>query len=407
MDDVIIRVDDVSKDFRLPHQKAGSIKNIVTNLYSFTSRTYETQHTLKNISFGVKRGEFFGIVGRNGSGKSTLLKILAGIYQPTKGSVSIGGKVVPFIELGVGFNGELTGRENVFLNGALLGFSEKEIAAKYKDIVDFAELEKFMDQKLKNYSSGMQVRLAFSVATKLAESDILLIDEVLAVGDASFQRKCFEYFRELKRLKKTVVFVSHDMGAIQQYCDRAIMIDSSELMADDKPAVVASMYNKMFVSQAYRATTKDGKSVSGEDRWGDGKATITSVRVKAEDPKSYNDAGKITITVEIKAKENIEKPIVGFSIKNTMLVQIFGANTQRLNYDLPAMKKGDKLRIVWQTENILNEGIYYVDSTISHDEAASVSDRWPDAAFFSTYRENSTSYQVNPPVTIEASVLAD
>src|SRR5690606_31573026 len=153
-------------------------------------RTYEKQQVLKNISFEIKKGEFVGIVGRNGSGKSTLLKLLAGIYSPDKGSIEVNGKLVPFIELGVGFNPELTGRENVFLNGALLGFNRKEMQAMYKDIVEFAELERFMDQKLKNYSSGMQVRLAFSIAIR-AQSDILLIDEVLAVGDAAFQQKCY------------------------------------------------------------------------------------------------------------------------------------------------------------------------------------------------------------------------
>src|SRR6185312_8467854 len=188
-------------------------------------RATETQHALKDISFEVKKGEFFGIVGRNGSGKSTMLKILAGIYQPTKGGVQKSGKLVPFIELGVGFNPELSGRENVFLNGALLGFSRKEIAAMYDEIVAFAELEKFMDQKLKNYSSGMQVRLAFSIAIR-AKSDILLIDEVLAVGDASFQQKCFDYFYKLKQDKRTVVFVSHDMGAVERFCDRAVLIDN-------------------------------------------------------------------------------------------------------------------------------------------------------------------------------------
>ena len=216
-DQTAIRIDNVSKSFKLPDERVDSVKSLFVNpLRSKKGLQTETQHALKNISFEVKKGEFFGIVGRNGSGKSTLLKIIAGIYQPTKGKVTLKGRLVPFIELGVGFNPELTGRENVYLNGALMGFSTKEVGKKYDQIVEFAELERFMDQKLKNYSSGMQVRLAFSVATILAESDILLIDEVLAVGDADFQRKCFEYFKRVKKLKKTVVFVSHDMNAIRE-----------------------------------------------------------------------------------------------------------------------------------------------------------------------------------------------
>ena len=210
--DIAISVKNVSKNFALPHEKADSVKSVFVNPFNKNRRKFEVQHALSDISFDIPKGEFFGIVGRNGSGKSTLLKIIAGIYVPNSGSVTVNGRLVPFIELGVGFNPELTGRENVYLNGALMGFSEKEVNRKYEAIVDFAEIERFMDQKLKNYSSGMQVRLAFSVATILADSEVLLIDEVLAVGDADFQRKCFEYFKKLKKDKKTVIFVSHDMS---------------------------------------------------------------------------------------------------------------------------------------------------------------------------------------------------
>ncbi len=206
-DDVAIKVDHVSKTFKLPHQKQNSIKGALISLMHGGKGKYETQRALNDISFEVKKGEFFGIVGKNGGGKSTLLKLLAGIYTPSSGGIQVNGKLTPFIELGVGFNPELTGRENVYLNGALLGFSRKEMEAMYPEIVDFAEIERFMDQKLKNYSSGMQVRLAFSIAIR-AQSDILLIDEVLAVGDAAFQQKCFRYFDQLKRDKRTIVFVS-------------------------------------------------------------------------------------------------------------------------------------------------------------------------------------------------------
>lgn len=243
-DTAAIKVDSVSKDFRLPHDKNSSLKSLI--IHPFRKRkTVEVQHALHDISFEVKKGEFFGILGRNGSGKSTMLKILAEIYRPTKGSIEYSGKLVPFIELGVGFNPELTGRENVYLNGALLGFSKKEIDQKYKDIVDFAELEDSMDQMLKNYSSGMQVRLAFSVATR-AEADILLIDEVLAVGDADFQRKCFEYFRSLKSAGKTVVFVTHDMSAVKKYCDRAILIEDSKMVYAGSAADTADRYLELF-----------------------------------------------------------------------------------------------------------------------------------------------------------------
>ncbi len=246
-EDISIKVDGVYKDFKLPHEKVGSVKNIFTGVARAisSSRAYTKQHAIKGVSFEVNRGDFFGIVGRNGSGKSTLLKILASIYQPTKGNVQVHGRLVPFIELGVGFNPELTGRDNVYLNGALLGFSEKEVEDMYDDVVAFAELSEFMDQKLKNYSSGMQVRLAFSMATR-AKADILLIDEVLAVGDADFQQKCFDYFKKLKGESVTVVFVSHNMIAVREFCNKAILIEGGVIAKQGTPEVVSDAYNKLF-----------------------------------------------------------------------------------------------------------------------------------------------------------------
>lgn len=240
--DVAIRVHNIKKDFYLPHEKSSkSLKSIIVNTFKKKNKGADTQHVLRGLSFDIKKGEFFGIVGRNGSGKSTLLKILAQIYQPTSGKVEHFGKLVPFIELGVGFNPELSGRENVYLNGALLGFTREEIAEKYDKIVEFAELEDFMDQKLKNYSSGMQVRLAFSVAIQ-ADADILLIDEVLAVGDEAFQRKCYAYFAELKRRKKTVVLVTHSMDSVQQFCTKAMLIDGGKIVKFGGTAKVAQRY---------------------------------------------------------------------------------------------------------------------------------------------------------------------
>jgi len=236
-EELAIKIDGVGKTFKLPHEKQSSLKGTLINFYR-RKKGYETQRALNEISFEVKKGEFFGIVGRNGSGKSTLLKILAGIYEPTRGTIEIRGKLTPFIELGVGFNPELTGRENVFLNGALLGFSRKEVKKLYKPIVAFAELGRFMDQKLKNYSSGMQVRLAFSIAIQ-ANTDILVLDEVLAVGDAAFQQKCFDYFERLKKDKKTIVIVTHDMSAVKRFCDRAVLIDQGDLKLIGSPDEVA------------------------------------------------------------------------------------------------------------------------------------------------------------------------
>lgn len=242
--DSVVIANNVVKDFAYTHEISNSLKSVIVHPFR-AKKPLNKHHALKGVSFEVKKGEFFGIVGRNGSGKSTLLKILAGIYQTTSGGVHVKGKLVPFIELGVGFNPELTGRENVYLNGALLGFSKKEIDSRYDDIVRFAELEDFMEQRLKNYSSGMQVRLAFSVATR-AEADILLIDEVLAVGDADFQRKCFDYFKALKKSGVTVIFVTHDMHAVKEYCDRVILVEGGVIKSEGAAEEVSKDYTRLF-----------------------------------------------------------------------------------------------------------------------------------------------------------------
>ena len=239
----IIIVDHLSKSFKLPTERSWGLKQAIFNRLKGI-KGYTKQEVLKDISFTVKKGEFLGIVGRNGSGKSTLLKILAQIYTPDSGSITVHGSLVPFIELGVGFNPELTGRENVYMNGAMLGFSNEEMDQMFDDIVEFAELAPFMDQKLKNYSSGMQVRLAFSIAIR-ARGDILILDEILAVGDAAFQEKCNQYFASLDK-SQTVILVTHSMENVREFCDRAILIDQGKIIEEGDPEVVADAYLKLF-----------------------------------------------------------------------------------------------------------------------------------------------------------------
>lgn len=226
MKKTIIELRNISKKFVIPHEKVRSLKNTVLNIWN--SRSYETFYALKDISFAVEEGEFLGIVGRNGSGKSTLLKILAGIYEPDGGEISVRDRISPFLELGVGFNGELSGRDNIYLYGSVLGLTKKQIDSKFDEIVSFAGLGKFMDLKMKNYSSGMYVRLAFSVAIR-ADAPILLIDEVLAVGDLDFRKKCFEVFDAHKKDGKTVVFVTHDPELITRFCDRALLLKNGSV----------------------------------------------------------------------------------------------------------------------------------------------------------------------------------
>ena len=241
--EISVEVKNISKTFKLPIDKSWGLKQAILNVLKGI-KGYTKQEVLKELNFKVKKGEFLGIVGRNGSGKSTLLKILSGIYVPDDGEVKINGSLVPFIELGVGFNPELTGKENIYLNGAMLGFSNSEMDQMYEEIVAFAELEPFMYQKLKNYSSGMQVRLAFSIAIR-ARGDILILDEVLAVGDAAFQEKCNEYFKNLKG-EQTVIIVTHDMNNVRRFCDRAILLEKGKIIKDGKPDKIADAYLKLF-----------------------------------------------------------------------------------------------------------------------------------------------------------------
>ncbi|HES0427339.1 TPA: ABC transporter ATP-binding protein [Streptococcus pyogenes] len=258
--EIAVKVQHVSKTFKLPTEATKSFRTTLVNRLRGI-KGFTEQHVLKDINFDVYKGDFFGIVGRNGSGKSTLLKIISQIYVPEKGQVTVDGKMVSFIELGVGFNPELTGRENVYMNGAMLGFTKDEVDDMYNDIVDFAELHHFMNQKLKNYSSGMQVRLAFSVAIK-AQGDVLILDEVLAVGDEAFQRKCNDYFMERKDSGKTTILVTHDMGAVKKYCNRAVLIEDGLVKAYGGPFDVANQYSVDNTETAEDAMNAEKISVS-------------------------------------------------------------------------------------------------------------------------------------------------
>lgn len=324
-DDIAVKVDGVAKEFKLPHEKTTSIKSAVVNFYK-RNRSFERQKVLNDISFEVKKGEFFGIVGRNGSGKSTLLKMLAGIYIPNAGTVQIKGLLTPFIELGVGFNPELTGRENVFLNGALLGFSRKEMNAMYDDIVEFAEIEKFMDQKLKNYSSGMQVRLAFSIAIR-AKSDILLIDEVLAVGDTAFQRKCYEVFTALRKEGRTIIFITHDMSAVERFCDRVMVIDKGKSKGIFTPSDATIEYDKL---NARYEKAPDASIKKQKNRWGTGEVKVTDVTFyrngKALKEVLFETGEKFEVEVKTKSK-NETNIVVGIAFEDVFGVNISGPNT--------------------------------------------------------------------------------
>ena len=388
MAEPMIRVTDVSKDFMLPHLRQTTLKGKVLNMFR-KSRTIEVQQALREISFDVEPGEFLGVVGRNGSGKSTLLKILAGIYMPTRGSVAVGGKLVPFIELGVGFNPELTGRENVYLNGALLGFSKSEVEAMYDDIVAFAELEESMDQKLKNYSSGMQVRVAFSVATR-AKADVLLIDEVLAVGDAAFQRKCFEHFRALKKSATTIVFVTHNMDAVREFCDRAILIENCRIVAQGSAEDVAAEYTELFNPQPTTAPPVQGK------RRGSGAIRYSEVAV----PGLLGDESGLTLELEAVAEQDVEEPVYSFFIKNSSGAPVLGTNSILKKQATGSLRKGERVRVTWSVPNVFSDGLHHVDLGITDRQGLAVYDLWEEAASFTVVKEEKSPYIVTPDTSL-------
>ena len=330
---IAVKVDHVSKYFKLPTEATNSLRTAMVNRFKGI-KGYKEQHVLNDISFEVEKGDFFGILGRNGSGKSTLLKIISEIYVPENGSVTIDGKLVSFIELGVGFNPELTGRENVYMNGAMLGFSTAEINAMYDDIVDFAELHDFMNQKLKNYSSGMQVRLAFSVAIK-AQGDILILDEVLAVGDEAFQRKCNDYFQERKKSGKTTILVTHDMGAVKKYCNKAVLIENGLVKAIGDPFDVSDQYSfDNLESSSHPNGNEDDGLVTAE---------VKDFTARLLSPKKVTPEDEVVIEFSFDLLDDSVNPHIAFSFvdistgnglynDNSMDVPLSGVGPKKISY---------------------------------------------------------------------------
>lgn len=337
-----IKVSHVSKSFKLPHESQNSIKG---KLINFNKSGYEIQEALKDINFEVKKGDFFGIVGRNGSGKSTLLKLISGIYSVDEGSIEINGKLVPFIELGVGFNPELSGRDNVYLNGALLGFSRKDMDAMYDDIVAFAEIERFMDQKLKNYSSGMQVRLAFSIAIR-ANTDILVLDEVLAVGDEAFQKKCIAIFEQYKARKQTIILVTHDMGIVEKFCNRAIFLEDGRIKKEGSPTQIALEYSDSN-NESYAKDKQKQEKI---------KRKIDIEILSAKTGKKQNrfvQGDKMLVRLRW---NNSRVQSAGVAIIKQSGENIFGPNTYKDKYKL---KEGSGT-LDYEVELNLSEGDYFV-----------------------------------------------
>ena len=375
----MIEVSKLSKAFEIPLEKVDSIKERV--IHPFRQTRVRNLQALDDISFEIHRGEFFGIVGRNGTGKSTLLKILASIYRADSGTIRMAGRVAPFIELGVGFNVELTARENVILNGVLMGLSLEDAKSRIDTVIDFAELEEFADLKLKNYSSGMLVRLAFSVMIQ-SDADILLIDEVLAVGDASFQQKCKDVFHDIRGSGRTVVLVTHDMGAVEQFCHRAMLLHGGDIVEIGDPDTVAKRYLRLNFAQP-------GGAGHPVDQAGDlALADAWLQRPDGERTANVAQGEPIEFRAEFRAHAEIPNPSFGFVIANEDGVEVSGVGLGLNAEHTGAVKSGQKVSVSAKLENRLAPGRYAVQVWIYRNhslaEPVLVSPRILDFVVFGT-----------------------
>jgi len=361
---VAIDVRGVGKTFRIPDHRVDSIKERLT--HPLTRYEHRELRALRDVTFDVRRGEFFGIVGRNGSGKSSLLKIMASIYRADAGRVRTAGRVAPFIELGVGFNPELTTRENGVLNGVLMGLSRREARRRLAEVIEFAELEEFADLKLKNYSSGMMVRFAFAIMVQ-ADADIMLIDEVLAVGDAAFAQKCMDVFHAKRDAGKTIVLVTHDMGTVQALCHRAALLHEGELKYVGAPEDAAMRYYRLN----FAAPAQPGAPTSERDAVIDVNVRVVEATLRDGEGRPISNVEQnvpIAIDILVEAARELAAPIFIFHVVNAEGVVVFAFECTLAQAVAPA----ERIRLTGQLENRLVAGRYYLDCWIRQDLQQSV-----------------------------------
>jgi ABC-2 type transport system ATP-binding protein len=392
-----IEVEDLHKSFRIPTQRVDSIKERV--VHPFANRGYRELRALDGVSFEIEQGEFFGIVGRNGSGKSTLLKLLASIYRADRGTIRMAGRLAPFIELGVGFNHDLTARENVVLNGVMMGLSPREMRRRMDAIIEFAELGEFADLKLKNYSSGMLVRLAFSVMLE-ADADVLLIDEVLAVGDASFQQKCADAFRTMKAESKTIVLVTHEMGTVEEYCHRAMLISEGQVQNVGDPGAVGRDYIRLNF---------EGEETAEEvlhEQTDDVKIIGIGIEDEAGSPVPNLEYGQdIRLRLELEAMRDLPGLDVGFLVANADGVDV-------LNFGIPVGEKerarsvsaGERVTVRAHVQNRLAAGRYFVHCGVYRAFEGGIALYVENAADFLVFGGPETKGVVVPELEIEATI---
>jgi ABC-2 type transport system ATP-binding protein len=365
-------VEGLEKTFRIPKHQVQTLKERA--LHPFRRTEYDELNVLRGVSFEIPSGEFFGIVGRNGSGKSTLLKCLAGIYRADTGTIRVAGRMSPFIELGVGFNPDLTARDNVVINAVMMGLTPGEARERFDDIMAFAELEQFVDMKLKNYSSGMQVRLAFAVMVQ-SGSEILLIDEVLAVGDAAFQQRCLDEFQRLRDEGRTIVLVTHDMTMVERFCHRAMLLTDGEIELIGHPHDVGRRYLERNFEGYHAATgVRSGHATPAAERdQPPARAEITDVWVEGADGARvdtlrYGDRLRIHATMEVSA--HVREPVVDFWIDDDNESRILATSTLKLEREAEPLEPGDRLHLTFETRNALQDGRYHVGCSLLSGSAA-------------------------------------
>ena len=371
-----VAVQGVSKRFRLPHEQYSTLKARV--LHPRRSRTFSELRALEDVSFDIAPGEFFGIVGRNGSGKSTLLKCLAGIYGVDQGRVDVRGRLSPFIELGVGFHPELSARDNVTINAIMLGLTRKQALERFDEIIAFAELEEFVDLKLKNYSSGMSVRLGFAVAIQV-DADVLLVDEVLAVGDISFQQKCFDEFDRLKAEGKTIVFVTHGMDAVRRFCDRAMLLERGQLVDIGDPEAIAAKYAEVNFGRV----GDDGPSGAP----GAARARVKRVRCTTAD-SPVPEIGEDTLTVaqgedcvacmDVEFLDAVEDPVFSITFRNDVRHTIYVARSDREGPS-GAFAAGERATVRFRFPNWLGPSVYTLTASVVTGDGRRTLDQRVDA----------------------------
>ena len=398
---------------------------------------YHEHYALHNLNFSVKKGETVGIIGTNGAGKSTILKIITGVLNPTDGQVEINGRISALLELGAGFNMEYTGIENIYLNGTMIGFSREEIDKKLDDILKFADIGDFVYQPVKTYSSGMFVRLAFAVAINI-EPEILIVDEALSVGDVFFQAKCYKKFEDFKKMGKTILFVSHDLGSIAKYCDRVVLLNKGTKIAEGNPKQMIGMYKKLLVNQLNLDETTQEMVMEEEsehsldnepmftlgkdketlwrnkyeinpnvDEYGNGKAHIIDFAVRDEDGEitnSINKGTKFSIISEVKFEQEIQNPIFTYTFKNIQGTAITGTNTMYEKKDLDVVYAGDVYTCTFTQDMNLQGGEYLlsISCTGYRDGEFVVYHRLYDVINITVVSEKNTVgfYDMNSKVTI-------